>query len=626
MEQKLTYDKFKKYFVIVLSIFTGLLHIGQFTFVPMESIKFYSWHLVLGLILVFLYKPASKKNPKKFVWLDWLCIVLTVISGAYVILNYDTYVVIMQTGKLTTGLYVFGLIVTVLVIEATRRCLGWILPIISLITVAYALFGGNLPGILGHRGYSFQRVVTTIFSDQGVLGTAIGVSASNVFLFLLFAAFLSASGADKIFQDISIALTGKKRGGPAKMAVVASCLFGSISGSAVANVVSTGAFTIPLMKRQGYQKRFAGAVEAVASTGGQIMPPIMGAAAFVLADISGTPYGTVCLAALLPALMYYLTLFKMVDLESVKYGLQGVPEEELPNLKESVAKGFKLFIPLAILLFLLLVVQTTPMLAAIYAMIAIIVCGFLDKNDRLTFQNIIDGFVEGGKSLPSVVAACACAGIVTGMFALTGLGLKFSDFIVSMGGSSIILSLLLSMIVCVILGMGLPTTASYIICATAIAPALVKIGVMPLAAHMFLLYFACISAITPPVAVASYAAAGLAEENPMKVGFTAVKLGIAGFVLPFVFTLNTDYLHMSFDVLTLFTWVSAFVVCYAAACAIQGYVEQKITIFERIGYVVVICTAIQSSFIISLVGWALFAALYGGRVMQHKKQMKATAA
>ncbi len=626
MEQKLTYEKFRKYFVIVLSVFTGLLHIGQFTFCPMESIKFYSWHLTLGLMFVFLYKPLSKKNPKKYLWVDWLCILLTVVSGAYVILNYDTYVVIMQTGKLTTGLYVFGLIVTLLVIEATRRCLGWILPIISLITVAYALFGGNLPGILGHRGYSFQRVVTTIFSDQGVLGTAIGVSASNVFLFLLFAAFLSVSGADKIFQDIAIALTGKKRGGPAKMAVVASCLFGSISGSAVANVVSTGAFTIPLMKRQGYQKRFAGAVEAVASTGGQIMPPIMGAAAFVLADISGTPYGTVCLAALLPALMYYLTLFKMVDLESVKYGLQGVPEDELPNLKESVARGFKLFIPLAILLFLLLVIQTTPMLAAIYAMIAIVICGLLDKHERLTFKGIIDGFVEGSKSLPSVVAACACAGIVTGMFALTGLGLKFSDFIVSMGGNSIILSLLLSMLVCVILGMGLPTTASYIICATAIAPALIQIGVMGLAAHLFLLYFACISAITPPVAVASYAAAGIAEENPMKVGFTAVKLGIAGFVLPFVFTLNTDYLHMGFDLVTLFTWVSAFVVCYAAACAIQGYVEQKITIFERIGYVAVVCTAIQSSFIISLVGWALFAALYGGRVMQHKKQMKATAA
>ena len=558
---------------------------------PMESIKFYSWHLVLGLILVFLYKPFSKKNPKKFLVIDWICIILTAVSGFYVIANYDTYVVIMQTGRLTTGLYVFGVIITILTIEATRRCLGWILPIIAMATMVYALFGSNLPGILGHRGYDFQRVVSTVFSDQGVLGTAIGVSASNVFLFLLFAAFLSVSGADKIFQDISIALTGKRRGGPAKMAVVASCLFGSISGSAVANVVSTGAFTIPLMKRQGYQHRFAGAVEAVASTGGQIMPPIMGAAAFVLADVSGTPYSTACLAALLPALMYYLTLFKMVDLESVKYGLQGVPEDELPDLKESVSRGFKLFIPLAVLLFLLLVIQTTPMLAAIYSMIAIVICGFLDKRDRLTIKDIINGFVEGSKSLPSVVSACACAGIVTGMFALTGLGL--------------------------------PTTASYIICATAIAPALIQIGVPGLAAHMFLLYFACISAITPPVAVASYAAAGIAEENPMRVGFTAVKLGIAGFVLPFVFTINTDYLHMGFDLLTLFTWVSAFVVCYAAACAIQGYVEQKITIFERIGYIVVICTAIQSSYVISLIGWALFAVLYGSRLLQHKKKLRA---
>ncbi|MGN8896499.1 TRAP transporter permease [Flavonifractor sp. HCP28S3_F3] len=621
--KKLSYDQFKKYIVIVLSILTGFIHIGQFTFMPMESIKFYSWHLVLGLILVFLYKPFSKKNPKKFLVIDWICIILTAVSGFYVIANYDTYVVIMQTGRLTTGLYVFGVIITILTIEATRRCLGWILPIIAMATMVYALFGSNLPGILGHRGYDFQRVVSTVFSDQGVLGTAIGVSASNVFLFLLFAAFLSVSGADKIFQDISIALTGKRRGGPAKMAVVASCLFGSISGSAVANVVSTGAFTIPLMKRQGYQHRFAGAVEAVASTGGQIMPPIMGAAAFVLADVSGTPYSTVCLAALLPALMYYLTLFKMVDLESVKYGLQGVPEDELPDLKESVSRGFKLFIPLAVLLFLLLVIQTTPMLAAIYSMIAIVICGFLDKRDRLTIKDIINGFVEGSKSLPSVVSACACAGIVTGMFALTGLGLKFSDFIVSMGGTNIILSLVLSMVVCIILGMGLPTTASYIICATAIAPALIQIGVPGLAAHMFLLYFACISAITPPVAVASYAAAGIAEENPMRVGFTAVKLGIAGFVLPFVFTINTDYLHMGFDLLTLFTWVSAFVVCYAAACAIQGYVEQKITIFERIGYIVVICTAIQSSYVISLIGWALFAVLYGSRLLQHKKKLRA---
>ncbi|MEG1895767.1 MAG: TRAP transporter fused permease subunit, partial [Oscillospiraceae bacterium] len=357
-------------------------------------------------------------------------------------------------------------------------------------------------------------------------------------------------------------------------------------------------------------------------TGGQIMPPIMGAAAFVLADISGTPYSTVCLAALLPALMYYMVLFKMVDLEAVKRSLAGIPEEELPVLKDSLKSCFKLFVPLFVLLFLLLVMKTTPMLAAIWSMLAIVICGLLDKNDRLTFKKIINGFVEGGKSMPQVVAACACSGIVTGMFALTGLGLKFSDFIVSLGGSSIIISLLLSMVVCVILGMGLPTTASYIICATAIAPALIKIGIPPLAAHLFLLYFACISAITPPVAVASYAAAGIAEENALKVSTTAVWLGIAGFALPFTFALNPDYLHFGFDILTLFTWVSAIVVCYSVAVALQGYVEQKITIVERILYGVVICTAIQSHFAISLVGWALFAVLYFGRTWQHKKSTK----
>ncbi|MEG2679050.1 MAG: TRAP transporter fused permease subunit, partial [Oscillospiraceae bacterium] len=521
------YDLFKKYFVICLSVFTGLLHIGQFTVFPMESIRFYAWHLLLGLILVFLYVPTSKKNPTKFLIVDWALIALILVSSFYVIFQYDEFIVLTQSGKLTPMLYLFGGIITLLVLEAARRTLGWILPAIAVITMLYALLGGNLPGLLGHRGYSLQRILTTVFSDQGVYGTPIGVSASNVFLFLLFGAMLGASGADKIFQDIAIALTGRKRGGPAKMAVVASCLFGSISGSAVANVVSTGAFTIPLMKRQGYRPRFAGAVEAVASTGGQIMPPIMGAAAFVLADISGTPYSVVCLAALLPALMYYFVLFKMVDLEAVKRSLEGIPEEDLPDLKESLKHSFKLIIPLVVLLFLLLVIQTTPMMAAIWAMVAIVVCGFLDKTDRLTFKKIIGGFVDGSKSLPQVVAACACSGIVTGMFALTGLGLKFSDFIVSLGGSSIILSLVLSMVVCVILGMGLPTTASYIICATAIAPALIKIGVDPLAAHLFLLYFASISAITPPVAVASYAAAGIAEENALKVGTTAVKLGIA---------------------------------------------------------------------------------------------------
>lgn len=607
MEIHSRYSSFRKFFIGVLSLFTCFLHVGNFTFLPMESIRFYAWHLMLGMIFVFLYYPTSPKNPRKFLAIDWLLILLTSIVGCYVIFNYDSYIVVMQTGRLTGNLYIFGIITTLLVLEGARRVLGNILPLIAIGAILYALYGRSLPGLLGHRGYNFQRIVTTIFSDQGVYGTPIGVSASNVFLFLMFGAFLSASGADKIFQDISIALTGRKRGGPAKMAVFASALFGMISGSAVANVVSTGAFTIPLMKRQGYSSRFAGAVSAVASTGGQIMPPIMGAAAFILADIAETPYRMVCLAAMLPALMYYLTLFKIVDLESVKANLQGIPASELPDLRQSMKKGFKLFIPLFVLLFLLLVMATTPMLAAIWSMLSIVICGMLDRNERMGFKAMMNGITESTRSMPQVVAACACAGIVTGMFALTGLGLKLSDFIVGLGGSNVLLSLILAMLICTVLGMGLPTTASYIICATAIAPALVQLGIPKLSAHLFLLYFASISAITPPVAVASYAAASIAEENAVKVGMTGVKLGIAGFVLPFTFALNPDYLHFGFDLLTFFTWVSAFVVCYAAAIAVQGYTEVKITLWERLLCLVSIGTAIQSNYIISLVGWGIFA-------------------
>lgn len=576
----------------------------------MESIKFFIWHLMLGMVFVFLYKPLSKKPSLAYRAIDWLFIGLTVTAGLYVILTYGNFIVLTQTGRLSPPLYLIAVITIFLVLDTTRRVLGYTLPLIAVTTILYALYGGDLPGILGHRGYNIWRVIATIFSDQGIYGTPIGVSATNVFLFLMFGAFLSVSGAATIFQDLSIIMTGRRRGGPAKMAVVASGFFGMISGSAVANVVSTGSFTVPLMIRQGYSARFAGAVSAVASTGGQIMPPIMGAAAFVLADIAETPYRTVCLAAFLPAVMYYMTLFKIVDLESVKKHMQAAANGEQKTMKQVMKKAFKLFIPIAVLLFLLLVMMTTPMIAAIWSMASIIACGLLDRDNPLTLKDVINGFTESTRSMPQVVAACACAGIVTGMFALTGLGLKFSDFIVSLGGNNIFLSLVLSMFICILLGMGLPTTASYIICATAIAPALVTLGIPKLSAHLFLLYFASISAITPPVAVASYAAASLADENALKVGLTAVKLGIAGFVLPFVFTLNPDYLHMGFDFLTLATWISAFVVCISAAIMIQGYIEDKVSPLIRLLCLVIICLAVRSDLISSFIGWALFAGMY----------------
>ena len=633
MENKSTYDKVVKGIVILISVLAAFLHVGKFTFLTIPSILFYILHVMIGFVLAFIYYPLGRKIKDKsktqtavFRVIDWILILATVAVSLYITVNFETYTTDMQNNHLTTELFVMGCIMALLTLEVGRRVLGNVLPIIAILAVLYALFGNHIPGLFGHRGYKMSRVLLSIFSDRGIYGSPTATSANNVFLFLLFAAYLNVSHADKIFQDIAIALAGRKRGGPAKMAVVASAFFGTISGSCVANVVSTGAFTIPLMKRNGYRSRFAGAVEAVASTGGQIMPPIMGAAAFVMADITGISYATICLAALLPALMYYTCLLKMVDLESVKHNLHGLPPEMIPDLKTSVKRGVKLFIPVIVLLVLMIGVGVTPMLSAIWSIAAIIVCAFLDRNDRMTLKDLLQGAIGAGRSMVTVVAACATAGVVVGMFSMTGLGNKFSDFILQLGSNALIPSLVLSMLVCAVLGMGLPTTAAYIVCATAIAPALTNLGMPLLPAHLFLLYFASISAITPPVAVASFAAAGIADENAMKVGFTAVKLGITGFILPFAFALNNDYITMELTFQTLLTWLSGFVICYSLAVMLQGYVEQKITIFERIAYLGIIALTIVPSPLHSIIGIVLFAALYGFRVWQGKKAAKAAAA
>lgn len=626
MEKKISYEKIVKWIIIAISLFAVFIHVGNYTIFTLPSIMFYAWHLMIGMVLIFLYYPLGRKRENKskgFIIacriIDWILIALALLIGFYVVLNFDAYSQMMQNNQLTQEMFVLGIIVTLLTLESGRRVLGNVLPIIAIIAILYAYFGDKIPGLFGHRGYNAQRITLSIFSDRGVYGTPIGTSATNVYLFLLFAAYLAVSGADQIFQDIAIAAAGRKRGGPAKMAVIASAFFGTISGSCVANVVSTGAFTIPLMKKNGYRAKFAGAIEAVASTGGQIMPPIMGAAAFVMADITGISYAEICIAAVLPAVMYYVCLFKMVDLESVRFDLKGLPEDQIPDLKQSLARGMKLFVPVAVLLIMMIGLKTTPMKAAIWSIAAILVLGFLDKKDRMTIKGVVDGAVAAAKSLCAVVGACATAGIVVSVFSLTGLGLKFSNFIVQLGNNALIPSLILSMLVCAVLGMGLPTTAAYIVCATAIAPALTGLGVPVLAANLFLLYFASLSAITPPVAVASYAAAGIAEENPVKLGLTAVKIGITGFILPFAFALNPDYITFHFDIQTLMTWLSGLVVAYSLAIAFQGYVEKKITLVERAVYLGIICLVIVPNFWSSLTGIVLFAAFYGYRQWEAKK-------
>jgi len=564
----------------------ALFHIYNFTVNTMPSSAFYAYHLLFGLTITYLtysfLGKAGEGRHNPFVRaIDYVLALLSAGVCLYIVMDLQAFLIRIQTRPSNTDILV-GIIAIIVVLEATRRTTGFALPIIASVSLAYAYFGRSLPGVLSHRGYSLTRIVSTAYSEHGIFGIPIGVSATTVFLFVLFAAFLNSNGADVIFKDISLSIAGKQRGGPAKIAVVASSLFGSISGSAVANVVSTGAFTIPLMKKQGYRKSFAGAVEAVSSTGGQIMPPIMGAAAFILADIVGVPYVRVCIAALLPALMYYVCLFIMVDIESAKENMHGLPADQIPVLMTVIKRGAKLLVPIAVLLFYLLALKKTPMDSAIAAIASVVIFGLLDKVDRLSIGNLLGAFEGGASSALQVITACATSGIVIGMLSLTGLGIKLSNIIMNLGGQNIFLSLILSMFICIILGMGLPTTAAYIITATTISPALIKLGINPLGAHLFLLYFASLSAITPPVAVASYAAAGISGEGPMKVSIEAVKLGIIGFVVPYAFVLNPTLLAPHFTLNLVFTIIAALTSCFAFAYAIKGWAASRIPMFVRI--------------------------------------------
>lgn len=554
-----------------------------------KSSQFFVIHFMFGMLMCYLvYDYKGKKryfyHPAKV--FDIILALGVAAVAAYVLRDIDAFLLRMDLVASPTDI-VMGAVCTVIVLEGCRRLTGPSLPAIALITILYALFGKYLPGLIGHKGYSFSRIIKTIFSQQGIFGMPIGVSANTVFLFLLFGAFLNVCGADLIFRDLSTALAGRKRGGPAKIAIIASGIFGTISGSSVANVVSTGTFTIPMMKRCGYRPVFAGAVEAVASTGGQIMPPIMGAAAFILAEMTGISYGTVCVAAAIPAFLYYISVFIMVDVEALKHDLHGMDEKDIPLLIPVLKRSAKLIIPVVVLIVTLVVFNITPMRCALYAMAAVVICALFDKNDRFSFKHLKDAFCQAAIGSAQIVAACAASGIVIAMLSLTGLGLKFSNFILTLGGNNLVLCLVFSMLVSIILGMGLPTTAAYIITATTIAPSLLKLGLPPLCAHLFLFYFASLSCITPPVAIASYAGAALADANPSKVGWEAVRLGIVAFLIPYSFCLTPGVIMLDFSSFaTGFTGVLSAILTLLSALPIawlmQGYTYRKVGILWRL--------------------------------------------
>lgn len=494
-----------------------------------------SLHVAMMLFMTFFLYPSHKSASRsKMVWYDVVFALLSLAVAAYVWTDYIHF--LGRMGSPNRMDVIMGTLLIILVLEASRRISGWPLVILSLLFILYGLIGRSLPGILMHRGYNWSKLVNHIFiNTEGIYGTSVDVAASYIFLFILFGSVMNKSGMGKFFNDLALAFAGSSKGGPAKVAVIASGFLGSINGSAVANVVTTGAFTIPLMKKTGYSKEFAGSVEASASVGGQLLPPIMGAAAFIMAEMLGIKYGVIVISAAIPALLYYLGIIVQVQLRASKNNLQGIPKEELPKVRQVMKERGHLLLPILFLLYMLLFSGNTVIFSAFWAIVATIVVSMFRKTTRMSFRDILDAFAEGTRSVISVAVACAVVGIIIGVVSLTGFGLNMANAIIQLGRANLMLTLILTMVTCMVLGMGLPSIPAYLITATMAAPALVKLGIPPLAAHMFVFYFAMFANITPPVALASFAAAGISGGDPMKTGLQSVKLSLAGFIVPYMF-------------------------------------------------------------------------------------------
>lgn len=503
------------------------------------------FHVFVMILIFFLMKcSASLKEEKKFsIIMYGFCSLLAVVSGSYFLLRTNLDVMLKRSIQGTSDIEIFfGVLLIVCVMYLAWRTVGWALSILSAIFLLYAIAGPYMPEIISHRGYTIPYITNYVsWTSESIFGTCVSACVSFVALYIIFGELLDKFGAGQFFIDIAYALTGRMKGGPAEAAVVSSALMGSINGSAVANVVTTGTFTIPLMKKVGYRPEFAGAVEAVASTGGQILPPVMGAAAFVMADLTGIPYSTIVIAAIVPGILYYLSLGTSVYLEADKRGLEAELPENLPQVKQVLKEGWYYGLPIITLIIALLVFNLSANYSALFSIGVLLIIGFGKEwraHRRLPFREVFEALVKASKTTVSVTIACACAGIVIGIVSMTGIGIKFTSIVFQLSGGNVILMLLLVMLACIIMGMGLPSTAAYIIAATVGVPTLVAAGISTLSANLFVFYFAIMSFITPPVAVAAYAAAGLADASASKTGWQAFMLGMPGFIIPYVYVFN----------------------------------------------------------------------------------------
>jgi TRAP transporter 4TM/12TM fusion protein len=605
----------------------ALYHVAVLGFYSTDPQKMYAFHLLFASVLVFLLLPARKgqESTRPTVW----DLVLAAASVAVVVYQLVFFSELTnRAGVLPTAAdVVVGVVLLVVVVEAARRTSGWALPILGGLFVLYAFVGPSLPSLFRHNGFPFATTISFLFSDNGIYGAPIAASARYVYLFILFGAFLEASGVGKFIVNLGLSLAGHRRGGPAKVSILTSALFGTASGSSAANVMVDGVINVPLMKSTGFRPAVAGAIEAMNSTGGQLVPPVMGAAAFLMADILGVPYSRVALSALIPAFLYYVAAYWMIDFYAARNGLRGLPRERLPRLGSVLARQGYLLGPLALILVLIMGFDQSPFRAALWGLAATVVASWAARGERVAhpwvllaavvyvlasrlglpslwgfllgcvtvavvyvwrqearegIRRMVDALYDGSWRSVEIAATTAAAGMVVGILSLTGLGGKLSLALLTLAGGNVLLMLVVAMFVALLLGMGLPTTAAYAIMASTLAPALVQAGIPPLAAHLFLFYFACLSALTPPVALASYAAASLARAPMWETGWQSVRFALAGFIVPYMFVYGPSLLMQGHWYDVLWSVVTGAVGTLCLGGAVVGYLLKPATWVERL--------------------------------------------
>jgi len=641
------------------------------------------FHLMVVLVITFLVFPLRKRERKA---LDWVVDLLLVAGSAYVglYLLVDLDGIIRRSGFFLQRDIVTGVIAVLLVLEAARRTIGWAITIVAVVALLYSMAGPRgalpwlgelMPGILSHRGYSFERIVSHLYLGQeGIFGLPLGVAATVVYTFILFGAFLESTGAGKTFIDMAYAVAGRQRGGPAKAAVIASGFMGSVSGSAIANVVTTGAFSIPLMKRLGYKAEEAGGVEAAASTGGQVLPPVMGAGAFLMAEYTGVPYAEIVRISILPALMYFTTVYLFVDLIALKRGMRGIPSAQLPRVRDVLREGWYYLVPLAVLVYFLMV-NVSPNRVGFIAIVSILAVSALrwfvrrlilrraapapsgvtvDEGERaaavegavaaagalavapshgagrdavLGFRGFIEAFRVGALNAVPVSVACAVAGIVVGIITLTGLGLKFSSLMLAFSGGNLLLALLLVILASLVLGMGLPVTASYIVLAVLAAPLLQnEFGIPLLIAHLVIFWYSQDSNVTPPVALAAFAGAGIARADPMKTGFQAWKMAKGLYLIPLFMVYNPELIYGGEAWYYVWTILVGFVALAAFAAALEGYMFTRMAWYSRVLAAVGLVLIFYPSFAFEVAGMAIMLVVLGINLARRRAELSVAGA